>query len=106
MTDLTLEDCYRVSEDGATFALLVDASYGKHPLMPPISKATVGTLLELARKYDVEDLSSDCDRFLSYVDFTPKTHSHWHCLAAKYNCANALERFRQYVKEHFDELQR
>ncbi len=95
ISELDDQTCYKVSEAGGTFASFVDALYCGNPKQPPISKANVESLVELAHKYDVSDIAAHCDLFISGLNFglssLPRVSlykcTRWYALAGGYQAA-------------------
>lgn len=82
ISELDDQTCYKVSEAGGTFASFVDALYCGNPKQPPISKANVESLVELAHKYDVSDIAAHCDLFISGLNLGLSSLPRWYALAA------------------------
>jgi hypothetical protein len=59
-----------VDEDAATLRLLIGGMYDTNS---QVSKSTVEPLLELARKYDVDDIRLNCDRYLTEQPLSTST---------------------------------
>lgn len=106
MKDLNATSEFNVSEDGRTFIQLLDAMYGKGMRQPPISMHSVGTILELARKYDVANVLVFCDMFLSQQTLTCLSLNLIHQLADSYNLNQALTHCRTFAAANFRELSR
>ncbi len=107
-TDLLMESCYKLSETGNDLALLIDSLYCGFCKRPPISEATVETLSELARKYNMTDITSHCGAFIAELQLTPSNLPRWHALAARLDLGTALAHCRSFIANgnNFEELWR
>lgn len=86
--------------------MLLDAIYAKGFKQPPIEEQNVDMILELARKYDVENLSDFCDVFLSELQLTNENFRKFYILADTYHLERSLAHCRKFVGPSFRELSR
>lgn len=86
-----------LSEDSSTFAMLLEALFVLGLKQPPITKHTIHTYAELARKYDIPNLALFCDIFVSTVPLTLHSLPKWHALADTYNMSAAKTHCRYFA---------
>lgn len=93
--ELGSETEYPVEEDGQTFVVFLDAMYAKGNRQAPIAMDSVGTILELARKYIVANVTEYCDQFLEQQELNQQNFGEIHGLASKYHLAASLVHCRK-----------
>lgn len=86
-----------VSEDCKTFAMLLDALLARGNKQPPIGIKTIRIYAELARKYDVANLATFCDAFVSDVGLDNSNLAAWHLLADDYTMSEATAHCRKFA---------
>ena len=83
-----------LEEDAATVRLLIS---GMYDTSNQVSWSTVETLLELARKYDVQDIQLNCERFMNAEPLAISTLPRYMQLACRHGMSAAVERCQDYV---------
>lgn len=93
-----------LEEDAATVRLLIS---GMYDTSNQVSWSTVEALLELARKYHVQDIQLNCERFLNAEPLAISTLPHYMQLACRFGMSAAVERCQDYVAtaKNFDDLE-
>ena len=94
-----------LEEDAATVRLLIS---GMDDTSKQVSWSTVEPLLGLARKYDVQDIQLNCERFLNAEPLAIPTLPRYMQLACRLGKSAAVERCQEYVATagNFDDLDR
>lgn len=95
--DLADSSQLTVSDDSATFALLLDAMLASGIKQPPITSQTFHAYAELARKYDVPNLALFCEIFVLEAKLTLETLPGWHVLADTYRMTKATAHCRSFA---------
>ncbi len=85
-----------LQEDAATLRLLIS---GMYDVYGQITSSTVGPLLELARKYDVEDIRLNCERFLDTAPLSSTTIPSYLELACSFDMRFAVKRCQDFVND-------
>ena len=83
-----------LEEDAATVRLLIS---GMYDTSSQVSWSTVEALQELARKYDVQDIQLNCERFLNAEPLAIFTLPRYMQLACRFGMSAAVERCQDYV---------
>jgi hypothetical protein len=83
-----------LQEDAGAVWLLITGMYDTYS---PVSILTVRPLLELARKYDVEDILN-CERFLNITPLSSETLPCYLELACTFDMKQVIERCQDYVE--------
>jgi BTB/POZ domain len=83
-----------LEEDAATVRLLISGMYDARS---EVSWSTVEALLELARKYDVQDIQLASERFLDAEPLAVSTLPRYMQLACRFGMSAAVERCQDYV---------
>jgi hypothetical protein len=83
-----------LDEDAANVRLLISGTYDTYS---PVAKSTVEALLELARKYDVEDSRRNCEQFLNGEPLSTATLPRHIGLACTFGLTSAVKRCQDYI---------
>jgi BTB/POZ domain len=92
-------------EDAATVQLLISGMYDTNG---DVTRSTVKPLLELARKYDVEDIRLNCERFLVAEPLSTSNLWHYMGVACTFDITSAIRRCQDYIttNDNFHEMNR
>ena len=103
LSDVAANAQLRLDEDAATVRLLISGMYDANC---PVSWDTLADLLELARKYDVDDIQLNCERFLDAEELTTCTLPLFIALACTFGMDAAIERCQEYIATpgHFNKI--
>jgi BTB/POZ domain len=83
-----------LDEDAATVRLLISGMYDAHS---PVSCSTIQPALELARKYDVEDIQLQCESFLDAEVLSTSNLLRYIKLACAFGIQSVISRCQDYV---------
>lgn len=83
-----------LDDDAATLHLLISSMYDPYS---HVSCTTVQPLLELARKYDVEDIRLQCERFLDTEPLSTTNVPHYMDVAIAFTIPSMIERCKDYI---------
>lgn len=83
-----------LSEDAVIVRLLICGIYDANH---PVSWDTLEYTLELARKYDVDDMQLNCQRFLQTEQLSVATLPRFITLACDFDMDAALEQCQDYI---------
>ena len=86
----------QLEETAATVRLLIEAMYDTNS---QVRWSNVTSLLELARKYDVEDISINCGRFLEAEQLSTASLPRAIRLACRFSMDSLLERCQDFVAD-------
>lgn len=94
-----------LSEDAVVVRQLICGMYDAYH---PVSWDTVESALELAKKYDVDDIQLSCERFLQAEALSALTLPRHMQLACTYRMESAIERCQRYIAAagNFDSVER
>jgi BTB/POZ domain len=85
----------KLDDDSATVSMLISSMYD--PLGCTVSWSNVKPLLELARKYDVEDIQLKCDQFLDAEPVSTSNLPHYLDLACAFAEPSVVEQTHDYI---------
>lgn len=97
INELESKTSLAVSDDGKTFAMLLDALLAEGLKQPPICEENVSVFAELARKYEISNLHIFCDIFVSQVQLDHCNISRWYALTDDYGLQQAKSKCRKFV---------
>lgn len=104
ISDVAADD-FPVDEDAETAQLLIDGMFNARM---EVTDANIDKCLELARKYDVDDMHDNCALYLACVPLTRQSLPRWLGLAATYGIDAAVQRCQDFIKtaDDFDAMSR
>jgi BTB/POZ domain len=85
-----------LSDDAATVRLLISSMYDPYS---DVSWSNVKPLLELARKYDIEDIQHKCAAFLEEMPLTTSELQQYMELARTFDIHPAVDRCHEYIAD-------
>lgn len=102
-----LESDTSLTDDSSAFAMLLDALLAKGVKQPPICADNVKVFSELARKYEIGNLHTFCDIFVSQLQLSRDNIAQWYAMADEYGLQQAKSKCRKFVANgNFSSLKR